>query len=155
MLMGNGATWMITATFGIRMSRPTGFHIATETGFISRTTAGRGLATSRGVGLHITTAAGCMRAARGDGGRDQCIRITGRSGRRRMSRSGDGAAALDLELVSVDGAASDGCRWGRVTGSIRGGGDITGALDGSATEGTDMGVTADSHRFTAECDSRT
>jgi hypothetical protein len=96
MLMGTGVMSMITATCGTRMSLPTGFHIAMETGYTSRTTAGRGLVMSRGAGRHITTAAGCMLAARGDGGRGQCIRTTGRSGRQPMFPFGDGAAVLDL-----------------------------------------------------------
>ena len=88
--------------------------------------AGLGLATSLGAGHRITTVVGSPMATRGRGGPVRCMRAITRSGRRRTSRSGDGAAALASELALAVGGASAGSRSDRVTASIRGGVDTAG-----------------------------
>src|SRR5579872_2728054 len=124
----SGDTSTITATSGIPMSRVTGLRIAAVIGSMNPITVGLGWATSLGDGLHITTGGGCMRAARGDGGRDRCTACIVRSGRRRTFPSEEGAADLVSALDLADGVALAGFRWDRATGSTRGGADIAAGL---------------------------
>src|SRR5579863_4661526 len=80
MLTVPGATFRTTAMFGIRTILPIGFRIAAATGFGNPITDGPGWDMSLGAGRHITTGAGCMPAARGDGGPDRSMPDITRSG---------------------------------------------------------------------------
>src|ERR1700722_11354064 len=133
MLMAAGKMCLTTVRFGRPMSLKVGRRIAMATGPGSLTAAGPGSVTSRGDGRRITMGAGCITAIRGRGGRDRCGAqgCTGHSGRLPMFRSSAGAEVLDLASASVGAGGVDlaGCRWGRVTGSIRGGVVTADALD--------------------------
>src|ERR1700685_2849594 len=131
-LMAAGRMCPTTGKCGRPMNRKVGRRIALGTGPGSLTAAGRGLGTSRGDGRHITMAAGCITAIRGPGGRDRCGAQGSivPSGRPRTFRSLDGAEGLDLASASAGEVGADlaGCRWGRVTGSIRGGAGTAGGF---------------------------
>ena len=84
----------------------------------------------------------------GHGGRVQSDRFIVRSGLQRMSLSGDGveAGASASDLVSVVGAALDGCQSVLGTGSIRGGVDTAAGLARSIRASETLAASADSLR---------
>ena len=154
--MVSGRTFPTMVMCGFRMNPTDGRLIATGPGPGSLITAGRGLAMSPGAGRRITTDAGSGGTTPGRGGRGHRGDGIDHSGRRRMSRSGDGVAVGVSDSAGAVGAALAGCRSARVTGSIRGGAGIADALARlmPGTEGT-AGVLADLLLCTGECASRT